>query len=210
MAEPGLRERKKQQTRRRILDAAIRLFAERGFDRVPVSEVAREAEVSEATVFNYFATKEDLVYDDLADFEAGMIEALRSRPAGESLLAAFRAYVLRPQTLASSEWSVPQIATAARIVAGSPALQARERQLFDRATRALAELIASETGARAGDTEPWVIANALLGVNQALKEFVHAKALAGQPAKRISREVLTQGRRALAVLEKGLANHRHL
>ncbi|HUE68699.1 MAG TPA: helix-turn-helix domain-containing protein, partial [Candidatus Acidoferrum sp.] len=60
--ELGLRQRKKQQTRQAIYEAARRLFAERGFDRVAVTEVAREANVSEVSVFNYFPTKEDLFY----------------------------------------------------------------------------------------------------------------------------------------------------
>jgi len=54
MTEIGLRERKKARTRRAIADAAARLFAERGYERVAVSDVAREAEVSEQTVYNYF------------------------------------------------------------------------------------------------------------------------------------------------------------
>ena len=58
----GLRERKKQQTRRHIAETARRLFSERGFEHVPVAEVARVADVAETTVFNYFPRKEDLVY----------------------------------------------------------------------------------------------------------------------------------------------------
>ena len=63
MTEPGLRERKKARTRHVIADAAARLFAERGYEQVAVSDVAREAEVSEQTVYNYFQTKEQLVTD---------------------------------------------------------------------------------------------------------------------------------------------------
>src|SRR4030081_1871330 len=63
MTEIGLRERKKARTRRVIADAAARLFAERGYEQVAVSDVAREADVSEQTVYNYFQTKEQLVTD---------------------------------------------------------------------------------------------------------------------------------------------------
>ena len=59
--ETGLRERKKQQTRQLLAETARRLFAERGFENVSIVEIARAADVSEATVFNYFPTKEDLV-----------------------------------------------------------------------------------------------------------------------------------------------------
>src|SRR5581483_2011573 len=101
--ELGLRERKKEQTRALIADTARRLFAERGFDQVPVSEVARAADVSVGTVFNYFPTKEDLVYGRLEAFEQEMLDAIRERPAGESVIDAFGRFVLQPRGLLASE-----------------------------------------------------------------------------------------------------------
>jgi AcrR family transcriptional regulator len=62
LTEPGLRDRKKQQTRQLIAETALRLFARSGFDSVTVSQIARAANVSEGTFFNYFPTKESLVY----------------------------------------------------------------------------------------------------------------------------------------------------
>src|SRR3954454_9227982 len=97
--EPGLRERKKQQTRRHLADTARRLFAERGFDAVTVADVARAAEVSEATVFNYFRTKEDLFYSGLEAFEDLLLGSVRDRPVGESVLGAFAGFVLEPRGL---------------------------------------------------------------------------------------------------------------
>jgi AcrR family transcriptional regulator len=88
--EMGLRERKKQQTRQLIADTAWRLFADRGFERVTVAEIAREAQVAVATVFNYFPTKEDLFFYRLEAFGAQLVEAVSERPAGEPALAAFR------------------------------------------------------------------------------------------------------------------------
>src|SRR5215471_12164167 len=95
--ELGLRERKKQRTRQLIAETARRMFVERGFDAVPVAAVARAAEVSEATVFNYFPTKEDLVYQGMEAFENELLAAIRDRPAGESFVVAFGRFVLRPR-----------------------------------------------------------------------------------------------------------------
>src|SRR3954462_5430579 len=94
---PGLRARKKEQTRRLIANTARRLFAERGFEAVTVAEVARAADVAEKTVFNYFATKEDLFYSGMEAFEERLLDAIRDRARGETVLAAFRRFVLRPQ-----------------------------------------------------------------------------------------------------------------
>src|SRR5215213_9281362 len=93
-ATPGLRERKKQQTRQAIADTARRLFSERGFDAVTVAEIARAADVAEKTVFNYFPTKEDLFYSRLEAFEEELLAAIRGRPGGESAIAAFRDFLM--------------------------------------------------------------------------------------------------------------------
>src|SRR4051812_33537983 len=99
----GLRERKKQQTRQLIAETARKLFAERGFEGATVAEVAREAEVSEATVFNYFPTKEDLFYSGLEAFEEALLTAIREREPGESVLAAFSRFVLEPRGLLAAK-----------------------------------------------------------------------------------------------------------
>ena len=202
MAEPGLRERKKQQTRRRIVAAAVELFAERGFDHVPVAEVARAADVSEATVFNYFTSKEDLVYEGMEAFEDRLLVAVRDRPTGTSVLAAYRDVLLRPGgSLADGDPAATAgIATVARIIADSPTLQARELRSFDRHTAALAELIG------AGPTS-WVVANALMGVNRAMKDAVHREALAGRDGAQITRDVVAQARAAFELLELGLGGY---
>src|SRR5919201_721118 len=96
---PGLRERKKQQTRQLIAETARRLFTERGFERVTVAEIARAADVSDQTVFNYFPTKEELVYWRLGSFEEELLSTIREREPEESIVAAFGRFLLAQRGL---------------------------------------------------------------------------------------------------------------
>ena len=206
VAGAGLRERKKRRTRESIADVAWRLFVDRGFDGVTVAEIARQAEVSEATVFNYFPTKEDLVFANLASFEGEVLEAIHRRPAGQSVVAAFGAVVVEPRgILASGDAGAGErIAAATRLIAASRPLLARERELWDQYTANLAALIAEERGLAADDVEPWMIANALIGLQRALVDDVRRQVLADVAPKTIVRRLRAQGRRALSVLERGL------
>ena len=203
----GLRERKKRQTRQAIVDAAHRLFGDRGFDAVTVAEVARAADVSEGTVFNYFPTKEDLFYGGMEAFEAELVEAVREREPGESVLTAFRRFVLERSARLAGEEVADVIATAARIVTASPALRAREREIVAEYTDALAALIAQETGASAEDVEPVTVATALMGVQRALVAHVRAGVLAGRRGPKLAADMRSQGTRAFARLEGGLADY---
>jgi AcrR family transcriptional regulator len=202
-AEPGLRERKKERTRLAIAEAAHRLFRERGFDAVTVAEVAREADVSEGTVFNYFPTKEELFYGQMESFEAALVDAVRERPAGESVPEAFRRFVLE-QSRGLAE-RADLIEAAMRVINASPALQAREREVVAQYTGALAELIADETGTRG--IEAAVVANALMGAQRALVENVRASVLAGLRGAELVRDTRAQGKRAFDRLEQGLAGY---
>src|SRR5215216_2240910 len=89
-APTGLRERKKQQTREDIARAAMKLFAKHGFDAVTVAEVANAAGVSKMTVFNYFPAKEDLVFPDGEARWTALLNSIRDRPPGASVVAPFR------------------------------------------------------------------------------------------------------------------------
>jgi AcrR family transcriptional regulator len=205
--EPGLRERKKQQTRQAIAEGAHRLFAERGFDAVTVAEVARAADVSEGTVFNYFPTKEDLFYSQMEAFEEDLLDAVRRRPAGESVVAAFRKLMLdRSRQLADDE-RPELIGTAARIVNDSHALQSREREILDRYTQTLASLIAEETGAGADDVVPKVVANALMGAQRELRAYVWGRVLDGLRGPELAADVRKQANRAFARIERGLGDY---
>src|SRR5262245_15430352 len=206
---PGLRERKKQQTRRHIAETARELFLERGFEAVTVGEIARAADVAEKTVFNYFPTKEDLFYSGMEAFEERLLAAIRDRPAGEGVLAAFRAFVLAPSGVFAlqHEEATRRIETITRVITESPALLAREREVLARYTDALAALLAGETGAGPDDIEPAVVAATLLGAHRSLIAYVRRRVLAGVAAPTIADELRAQAEAALDRIEDGLATY---
>ncbi|MFF5489890.1 TetR/AcrR family transcriptional regulator [Streptomyces virginiae] len=85
---PGLRERKKAQTRRTIQEHALRLFLERGYQNTTVEEIAAAAGVSHMTFFRHFPTKEAVVESD--DYDALIVRLVQERPPCEDGLTALR------------------------------------------------------------------------------------------------------------------------
>jgi len=205
----GLRERKKQQTRQAIAESARRLFTERGFEHVTVGEIARAADVSEQTVFNYFPTKEDLVYWRLGTFEQELLGAVRTRAEGESALTAFRRFLLAQRGLLGDhdEAASAQLVAFTRMIAESRALQQREAQILDGYTAALAALLAEQAGAAPGALEPSVVASALVGVHRSLIAYTRGRILAGESGPGLARDVRARAERAFALLEGGLADY---
>jgi AcrR family transcriptional regulator len=203
----GLRERKKQQTRKLIYETAARLFAERGFDSVTVAEIAREAEVSEVTVFNYFPTKDDLFFGGMEFFEDKLIEAVRSRAPGMSVLAAFREPVIDGLPRLGTNEAAQLIVKSGAVINASPSLQVRERELVARYTEVLARLLADEAGADPDDVEAWGVATALMGSQRALVAYVRARVLAGVRGPALVEQARSQATRVFARLDRGLASY---
>lgn len=208
----GLRELKKEQTRQLIADTAWRLFADRGFDRVTVVEVAREAQVAEATVFNYFPSKEDLFYFRLEAFGTRLLEAISTRAAGEPVLVAFRRCVLDSggllaQVETGDSGALERLRTVNQVIAASPALLAREQQAIAGYADSLAALLAAESGAPANDVNAHVVANTLMGVHRTLIDYVRRRVLADDKPDQLAADVRRLGKRAFALLEQGLGEY---
>jgi AcrR family transcriptional regulator len=142
-----LRERKKARTRRLIADTAARLFAERGYEHVAVTDVAREAEVAEQTVYNYFPTKEQLVTDREQQVQDRLCDLIRSRPPGVTPAAAIRDFVLGSvagiRSIPADLWR----GELGYLAAISPAVHRLALELADRQAAALAEVISDTTTA---------------------------------------------------------------
>jgi AcrR family transcriptional regulator len=136
--DEGLRERKKRETREAISRVATALFFKRGFDDVTVDDVARAAGVSKMTVFNYFARKEDLLFDR----EAEGIELLRSVLASRGQKSALAVLRDEARRLVAADYVFtkfdPDVLGFWKVVEASPALRARLREVADEACEALA------------------------------------------------------------------------
>jgi len=156
-----------------------------------------------------FRSKEDLVYGRLEEFEEALVRTVRDRGSGQSIIAAIGGFLLEQRGLlgAGDPESHARLVTVNRIIAASPALLARERQIYDRYTRTLAALIAEQRGVDPDDTESWVVANAIIGVHRGLVEYVRRNALAGKTGSGLARRVRAEAERALAVLDRGLAGY---
>jgi AcrR family transcriptional regulator len=146
MATNGLRELKKARTRRLIADTAARLFAERGYERVAVSDVARAAEVAEQTVYNYFPTKEQLVTDREQQVQDRLCDLIGSRPTDVTAAAAIRDYVLEEavggiRSIPAEIWR----GELGYLAAISPTIHRLVLELIDRQAAALATAISDTT-----------------------------------------------------------------
>ena len=200
----GLRERKKRQTREAIAQAAMALFVEHGFDAVTVADVARAADVSEKTVFNYFPAKEDLVLLGGEERRAALIEAIRTRPAGASIVEPFRAATLEFVERVDHD-PVESIVAVPRLVAGSRALRNRLFLGWEEEATTLAPVIAEETGTLEGDLVPAVIARTLAWTHRLFFRAAFQRLLAGEDQRVVAADLRDQARRAYEALEQGLA-----
>jgi len=131
------RARKKAQTREQILRVAQALFAERGFEAVTISDIANAADVAVQTVFNHFATKEELFFADRADWVDASAAAVRSRPAGVGPLTALREHLMETVRCYLRALGDPEMRAVIATLEASHALTAYERELHHESVRRL-------------------------------------------------------------------------
>jgi AcrR family transcriptional regulator len=139
---PGLRERKRQQTRERLTRMAMALFLERGFEATTLDDIAAAADISRRSFFHYFASKEDVVFAWQEEITAALVEAVAARPAAESMLTAAENAIL-----AMVRQLEPGEAIAmAQLKRDNPALQARDQVKYEKLERALAVALEKRAG----------------------------------------------------------------
>ena len=161
----GLRERKKQRTRELIASTALALFSERGYHATTVAEIAATADVSERTVFGYFATKEDLLFADHLALEQDLAQALEARSPGTSALDTLRAFVVE---------NVSRLDEQARIrweIVSHDELPLSHQRMRQAAFgEVIATAIARELGEKVDDLRPQLVTAAVIAAFTATYE----------------------------------------
>jgi AcrR family transcriptional regulator len=204
--DEGLRERKKRLTRQHISDVATWMFIARGFDAVRVAEVAAEAGVSEKTVFNYFPTKESLVFDREDETVESIRDALTRRGAGESPTEAIVGFIERETAhldVLPEEYR-PLFLQFVRLIDETPALQTAHRRLAARMVEVTRQALAESAGVDPRDPEPFVAAQALMALWDVQTESREQHIRDGTPMGALGAAVLADVRRAARLLDTGL------
>jgi AcrR family transcriptional regulator len=201
----GLRETKKRRTRGAIAQAAADLFRERGFAAVTIDDVARAADVSRQTVFNYFPTKEQMLFDRQDEVGAALLALVHGRPDGASLIAAFRGHtrafwerfgrILREGGETHGFWEIVQ---------ASPALHDYAESMFGRQAHAVGEELAREWRRPLDDPICHALARTLCGVNVAILTCGLGRLTAGEDHPTVVADMIARADQAYDLLEHGL------
>ncbi|HEU5110489.1 MAG TPA: TetR family transcriptional regulator [Micromonosporaceae bacterium] len=201
--EQGLRQRKKERTRVALVEAAITLFQEKGYESTTIAEIAGAAEVAPRTFFSYFPTKEDVLFADTEDRIALALEIIDGRAPGDGLVDVLLRTVREiADTRAGGPGPFGRLpALRARLTLHEPAVQGyalrrlfeAQRQLADRLRAAYPEKLDDVTAAAVVGS----FVGALIGV---VLVAMRDEGVTNDP-ERVSRAI----RRAADVAVRGIA-----
>ncbi|MEU6681206.1 TetR/AcrR family transcriptional regulator [Streptomyces sp. NPDC046925] len=212
--EVGLRERKKQRMYQAISEAAITLFLEKGFEKVPVAEVAAAAQISKPTLFRYFPTKEDLVLHRFADHLDEAARVVTARPAKRSPLDALQRHFLdgleRRDPVTGLCDNVHVLAFH-RLLYGTPSLVARLYGYQEQSEKVLGEAL-SEAAAGTPDAEAPTLtarlaAGQIIAVQRILALENWRRIDAGESAEAVWPDAVVTANRAFGQLRSGLTRY---
>ena len=187
LVRPGLRERKKQQTRATIARVALELFAERGYERTTLAEIADAAEVSKRTIFTYFGSKEDILFCDLPALFGRLEQTLEQRSPGSTTVDALRVF------LASVVPLDDNAGLRQKIIHTNEALRLSKRARFARIEQLIAESIAKDLDAGPDDVRPPLVAASITAALTTTRDRLEAES-----GEQISQE------QAAAILDEAL------
>ena len=201
---PGLRERRKQETRQAISDIATQMFVTRGFDDVTIAQVADAAGVAKMTVTNYFPRKEDLIFDRAEAVERHLADVIAARAPGESMLAAIRRDYA--EAVARADVTIGLSTPGfAQMIVSSPVLTSRVLEMLNERERILGDVIAAETGT--DNPQQRLVAALLASVHRVMAAEATQRSLAGQPREQICAVLADAATRAFDLLEPSLGSY---
>lgn len=202
----GLRERKKNATWGLLRATALEMFSERGYENVSVAEIAAAAEVSKATVFNYFPTKEDLVIGGMKAHTGDPAETVRTRPAGQTPHAALRDRFLgllehhAPQTGLNDN---PFFLKVQRLLHDNPALVVSSMNYRRQSAVLLAAVLVEEGNAPLTSN---LVSSQLMHTQQILIEVNARSMLEGTTPGEFYHRAVTGAKHAFGLLENGIGD----
>lgn len=158
----GLRERKKQKTRATIVEVALRLFAENGYQQTTIAQIAEAADVSPRTVSTYFPAKEAIVFDISFESKQRLADRIHSRPADQDTMDALRDWVLDEREVWNE--NEEQLVCQRKVIERDEGLVAYERAQLRDFELLMAEGLAVDLGMAPGDLEPRMAAAAAVAV----------------------------------------------
>ena|SRR5690349_23585398 len=198
----GLRERKKRQTRDAIAAAALQLFKARGFDDVTVAEIAAAADVSEKTVFNYFPTKEELVFWNAEDKLELRADAIRHRVPGVPLSRIFASETMAFLD-ALEDAPLDDLVAIPMLVRSSPQLRDRLLLAWERETATLVAAVTDDED----DLVAEVVVRALVWTHRLVFRTALRRIMQGEDRVEVAQDLRIQAQRAYSRLDLGLARY---
>jgi AcrR family transcriptional regulator len=194
----GLRERKKEQTRRAIEDAAFRLFEERGYSATTVADIAEAADIAPRTFFAYFPSKEAVVFGDSDEAFEALEARLTDRPDGENTFEGLRAWI--GELIEREEAGDERDYVRRKLISDNEALASHERHIMGRFERLIAGCVAVDLGDAPDDLQPRLVAAAAIAALMAMQPKDPA-----EHKKAVDAEGLAQLDDAFAFLRGGIA-----
>ena len=161
---PGLRERKKAETREALCEAATRLALNHGIENVRVPDIAAEAGVSPRTYNNYFSSVPEAICAVAADRATALGDELRKRSPQEPLADAIRGAMIANDP--GGEVEEAERKEFVRLIMHTPALRGEFFKAVVARENSLAEAIAERIGSPPGDLFPRLLASTYCGANR--------------------------------------------
>jgi AcrR family transcriptional regulator len=208
-ADEGIRERKKRLTRQLISDAATALFLSHGFDAVRVADIARECDVAEKTVYNYFPTKESLLLDREQEMADAIRQALgpsaRKPPIGAAVQALSDQLDGILASVPAGRRGVSALRRFTELLESTQSLRAAQREMDTRLVQVAAQAMAARGGLSSEEPEVQMAAHAVVGLWRIQFAALRRHTAAGVAvADGLHGKVMAEVTRAARLIESGL------